>query len=460
MEAKQVRWHDEDYLRVVRAGLAKKNSGPLAVLKAGQVVLPRDRRMDAGALELRVKAKSGAWWDTMYERAAQLPEVAAQPVKDSDAPKLDAAGRKAKAYWTKLEWARCARLVEQMRQADPGAKLWKLYTRAQLVVIEPDRQKTVSAFSQAEVKGSLPVMHKQGLADVWLLKDEDKAAKAAEQAQQPEEALAPTPFPQTAQEAANNIATAQRLAQAVGDAPAPIHGPSAGASLPPTLAALTIETPGLESALAVFGNQLAQSVGLLIQASQRETRAMIDSKLAAASQRIGQQVADSVQTMVGSIVVKTLTDVLNAPIPVPAPAPMAALPPAASATPAVHAAPAVDSPAAPNGAAGPASVAAPEPEAESKKLRVDVIGLERGDQCNQVLDAVGHIAEVGFVHPDARSAYKPHRGRSVLMMIGRSPHALSAKLKAAKIKPISIGRSVHHVIHAIEELARAKGVQV
>lgn len=93
-----------------------------------------------------------------------------------------------------------------------------------------------------------------------------------------------------------------------------------------------------------------------------------------------------------------------------------------------------------------------------EQLKVDVVGFEIGSQESLVQSAFAGEVDLRFIHPDKMSAFAPHRGRHVVMMIGRVPHSLAEKFKAAKVEPIIVRRTPGHVIHAIEELQRSRGM--
>lgn len=110
-------------------------------------------------------------------------------------------------------------------------------------------------------------------------------------------------------------------------------------------------------------------------------------------------------------------------------------------------------------AAGAAPAAPPSEPAhdERRVLKVDVVGLNNGTQEQQVRAAFNGNTDLRFFDPDTQAGYAPHRGRHCIMLTHRVPHALKAKIKAARVDPIYVRPTVGHVVHAIEELHRASG---
>lgn len=102
---------------------------------------------------------------------------------------------------------------------------------------------------------------------------------------------------------------------------------------------------------------------------------------------------------------------------------------------------------------------APPPAAERRQLKVDVVGFEFGAHEQTVAQSFNGDVDLRFVHPDKANAYAPHRGRHVIIVASRIPHSLSNKIRAANVEPIYVRRTPGHVVHAIEELMRAEGIE-
>jgi len=94
----------------------------------------------------------------------------------------------------------------------------------------------------------------------------------------------------------------------------------------------------------------------------------------------------------------------------------------------------------------------PVPEHPQSKLKIDVVGFEHGHHKMLVERKLNGSVDVRFVHPDAGTGYIPHRDRHVILLVGRTPHGLQNRIKAAGCTVHKVQRTVSDVITAVEGL--------
>jgi hypothetical protein len=412
MSETRIRWSPEEWHAVTAhaAPLLARGKAPLAAMMAAQrAVLSKSRRRDEESVRHSL-APSGAGGRYLEEARKMLPEPPPELPKPErrKRTKLDEGRNYARqpgsnVMWTKMEWARIARWVAQRRDEGDTRALSRLIIEAQEVVLDVDRRRPVTSIQAGGSAGSEDRegingrMYQEGLTKIWLLPaDEPEKQPEPEVHAQPEE-------------------TPQEAAQAEA-APIP----------------LPVRREGVSEAAKAFGETVMQALDVLLTRHTETLLGQVEARVAASAQAMGVQVAAMIERGMRETVHRIVEVELGGPV-----------------------APTLTGEA-PAPAEVPQAQPASEPE-EPKRLKVDVVGFEHGDNVERVRAAFNGNTDLRFVHPDNWNTYAPHRNRHVILMVGRVPHSLSKKIKASGVEPLIVKKTAGHVIHAIEELQRAAG---
>lgn len=467
MSEKFIRWKNDEWLRVgvnMAHRLDKGDANLQALATAMRKALPKERQQHDEYLHKLMQPK---WFAKVLaplletcralpeaERNAMLVLTPAQrfALENPDAPKparavpvrktqripdserlLAPAGiDKGRVYtngtrWTTLEKAKLVRMVEYFQSHGVKSALSRLVIEAQELVMPADRRHNIKGIQASVSTGGLEKLMAEGRNNLWLLDGIPFDPPKPPRSEEPATETAPA-----GQETAQNDANA---AQPVQTQPEPTPAPLPAASM--------------SEAAQAFGHTMMQALDTLLGHHTQLVLASIETRLAEASARMAAEAASMIQLGMRKAVADMLAHELGGPVAPPAvTAPAPAAPAAADGkTP----------PPAPNHHHNPVPPSADRAE----QLKVDVVGFEIGAQETLVQKSFGPgEVDLRFIHPDKMSSFAPHRGRHVVMMIGRVPHALSEKFRASKVTPIIVRRTPGHVIHAIEELQRARSANV
>lgn len=462
-----IRWHGDEWLALavnMQLRLDKGESNLVALSTAMRKVLPKDRHQHDEYLHKLMQpkwfAKSVA--PRLAEAAALSPEernkllvlTPAQrfALENPDAPKPERAkstGKnkrvpdnerllapagidKGRVYnngtrWTTLEKAKLVRMVEYFQSHGVKSALSRLVIEAQELVMPADRRHNIKGIQASVSTGQLERVIAEGKQNLWLLDgipfDPPKPPRG-----EPEAA-------ETAQESQETAQNEAITAEPVQTPPEPTRAPLPGGTL----------RSEMSFAAQAFGNTVMQALDTLLGHHTQMVLASIEARLNASAASHAAEVAAMVEAGMRKAVASMLAHELGGPVApaVTAPAPAA---PLSTKTP----------PPAPHHHHNPVPPSADRAE----QLKVDVVGFEDGAQEKLVNSAFTGEVDLRFIHPDKMSSFAPHRGRHVVMMIGRVPHALSEKFRASKVTPIIVRRTPGHVIHAIEELQRSRQANV
>lgn len=450
MPESYIRWTHDEWLRVAANMLPRLEKGEtnlVALANSMRKVIAKDRQQSDKFIAYTCQPKRAEgllkrWLDAARalpdeKRNALLVLTPAQrfALENPDAPKpqrksppprrrLDE-GRVYKNHnkWTTLEKAKLARMVHYFKDHGVASPLSRLFIEAQELVLPADRRHSIASIQVGQKR--LPSILAEGERNLWLLKD----------------VPFDPPHPPGATEQQDAAPQATETAQIEANAAEPVQTPPEPAPAP--LPAGTLRDD-MTAAAQAFGNTVMQALDTLLGRHTQLVLASMETRLAESSSRMAAEVAGMVEAGMRKAVSNMLAHELGGPVAhaVTAPAPPA--PPADGKTP----------PPAPNMHHNPVPPSPDRPE----QLKVDVVGFEDGAQEKLVNSAFTGEVDLRFIHPDKMSSFSPHRNRHVVMMIGRVPHALSEKFRASKVQPIIVRRTPGHVIHAIEELQRARGM--
>lgn len=448
MAEKFIRWHADEWLRLavnMQRRLDMGDTNLVALTTAMRKVLPKDRHQHDEFLSKLMQPK---WFAKSIEprlvearalsEAERLEMLVLTPaqrfaLENPDAPKparkappprkkLDE-GREYKNHhkWTTLDKAKIARMVVWFQEHGVTSALSRMFIEAQELVLPAEHRMSIGSIGAGSAR--LPRYFEEGKNNIWLLKD----------------VPFDPPHPPGTEPAAVETAHAEaETAQTDDNAPEV-------AQTQPEAPRAPLPALGMSEAAQAFGNTMMQALDTLLGHHTQLVLASIETRLSEASARMAAEAASMIQAGMRKAVADMLAHELGGPVAPGAPAVTAPTPPA----PAMNG---KTAPPAPNHHHNPV----PPSTERRPQLKVDVVGFEIGSQETFVQQAFGPgEVDFRFIHPDAQGTYAPHRGRHVVMMIGRVPHSLSAKFKAAKVEPIITRRTPGHVIHAIEELRRS-----
>jgi predicted component of type VI protein secretion system len=201
----------------------------------------------------------------------------------------------------------------------------------------------------------------------------------------------------------------------------------------------------MSEALQAYAATMAGALDSLLMSHAALVVHTLDAKITEQSNRMGQElaalIAHKLQSTVRGIMEQELGGPLGSATTAPAPASDTA-----TATPVYAPKPA------------PEPAPSPEPPKPSRQLKVDVVGLNTPAMEQLVKAAFNGETDIRFFDPDSKNSYAPHRDRECIMLTHRIPHVLKDKIRAAKVEPLYVKPTPGHVIHAIEELLRARAV--
>jgi hypothetical protein len=453
------RWTADEYLRVAVNALPALESGKskLEMLKTGMKGgLPRNRWRKESELrhfcapslfKTFEKYVAIAMAMSDAERAKHIPAapvVGELPSEDeattpsaqrepptgpiSHTPRNADKGRDYKngvVRWTDHEKARIARMVRYWLDNKIDTRsLGRLFVEAQDLVLPPERRRTVKALMQTNSKAtaghSAERVLREGETSIYLI---------AHEKFHPEGEYGPAAEERRKREQAEQQER-ERIERNAGFVP-PTTAAEAQALLrgedPSTI---TFQIPGeasdpkptvnrIAEASRAFGDAVMGALELLLKTHTEVLMAELSARISSTSAMTGAAIAAQIEQGLRGTVEGMLNEALGGTTP------------RADDT---------------------------EPH-QSRKLKVDVVGFEHGAHEQTVAHAFNGNVDLRFIHPDKASTYAPHNNRHVILVTGRVPHSLGNKIKAAKVEPIMVNRTTGHVIHAIEELLRAEGIE-
>jgi hypothetical protein len=456
MPSGYIRWTHDEWLRVAVNMLPRLEKGEtnlVALANAMRKVVAKDRWQSDQFIAHTCQPKRAlgllkSWLDKARvlpdeQRNSMLVLTPAQryALENPDAPKpvrkskvkpdtervlarrgADKGRNYAGARWTTREWALIARMVKWFQTHGVKLSLSRLVIEAQELVLEHDRRRSIGGIQMGVTGGRLEKQIAVGMQNIYLVTDvpfdpphppdaESQESATDEQGAQATETALPD---------VGTAAEVQSLPQAT---PAPLPG--------------SLRAADMSAAAQAFGATMMQALDTLLGTHTHLVLSSVEARLNESASRHAAEVAALVEAGMRKAVASMLAHELGGAISEPA---TRVTEPAPPVPPKHH---------------NPVPPSAERPE----QLKVDVVGFEIGEQQTTVEKAFAGEVDLRFIHPDKMSAFAPHRGRHVVMMIGRVPHSLSAKFKAARVEPIIVRRTPGHVIHAIEELQRARGAQ-
>jgi hypothetical protein len=454
-----IKWNAEEWLRVavyMLPRLDKGESNYVALANAQRRALPKNRQQNdkwvgyttqpKRSLGLLAEKLKAARMLTDEQRALFMPQPAAQPVaadvqtkpgsgeltpkgyrkqsKPDTERKLARAGtdkgRKYKgARWTTLEWALIARMVKWFKTHGVSLPLSRLVIEAQELVLDADRRRSIPGI-QASVAGDRLVKSiAEATGNIYLVSHVPFNPPLPPGAE-PEAAAQPQEAAQTAPEATTAPPPLQTVPQS---------------ELTPQAGSIR---DAMHAAAEAFGATMMQALDTLLQTNTELVMREMQQRLEAQAATMAANVATLVETGMRRAVHRMMEQELGGNIAPPADAP----------SPPLNDGPRRHNP-------------EPTPSLRVERIKVDVVGLNNGSDEQLIAKAFnpGEI-DLRFTRPTESSSYQPSQGRHCIVMSERIPHAISYKIKAAKVDPIYVKPTAGHIIHAIEELQRAHTAQV
>jgi hypothetical protein len=457
MPDKYIRWTHAEWLKVAVNMLPRLDRGEsnlVALANAMRKVVAKNRWQSDQFIAHTCQPKRAqgllkSWLDKARalpeaERNALLVLTPAQrfALENPDAPKPEPKPRKSQAKpdterliaragsdkgrvykggakWTTREWALIARMVKWFQTHGVTLALSRLVIEAQELVLDADRRRSLPGIQASIGNGRLERAIAVGMQNAYLVTD-----------------VPFNPPHPPGSEPAEEAAQAPETAQIEAISPQSVQTQPEAPTRP--LAAGTLRED-MSAAAQAFGNTVMQALDTLLGHHTQLVLSSMEARLAESSARMAAEVASMVQNGMRRAVADMLAHELGGAVS-EAPQPGGITAPAPPIPPKHH---------------NPVPPSANRPE----QLKVDVVGFEIGEQQTTVEKAFAGEVDLRFIHPDKINVFAPHRGRHVVMMVGRVPHSLGDKFRAAKVEPIYVKRTPGHVIHAIEELQRARGMQ-
>jgi hypothetical protein len=472
-----MRWTRDEWQAIAGAALPHIEAGLpdlKALYKAQKFVLPRARQRSEDDCEALLKrhrqpsyVESGktSFADHIAEaRRIDSGEPRSGPQAAKPAPKNIPIPKPSGGpiRWSPLEWAKMAREVKRMQDAGDTRNLGRMICEAQLVVISPYRYRAESGIMQGNYKGENQRRLEKGWIDATSV-----YAKETSMMQPAPPAAAPAP------------AAPAQVIEMVTRAPEPPAPPPKAPEAPPVASAAPVRTtPPRESfgfAMEAFAKTLEGALEVLLSAHAEHIYSTIDSRLLRATDQIAAAVAAQIGNGLRKVVLDTMAEELGGPVqsvtppdtpPPPPPAPPPSTPPQdpgysfpgpsdfaaarAAAVPVVYKGQPLRMP----------SVDEMEPVApeDAQKLIVDVIGL-KGVQPEEVRRAFNGHTSLRFVEADHVRAWIPRRGAHVVVDTKFVSHDAELKCARYRIKPQRVKGGAGAVIHAIEALHQAEGIE-
>lgn len=435
----RMRWEPAEWLKVatMAVGMIEQGCGTADAIQGAQrAVLPRHRWHEAAYIAklatpsnitwqkylTSVSAMSAAERDSILLAEVRSPkpskEQLSQPAKPEPSPEPAPAVTQSRkpgenaghvTRWTGREWALVARAARWEAERFPDEPLHVHVNRAQQWALPPDRQRPVTAITQAFYKRSdsgrslLAVQVQEGINRGWTINNIPFTPPGSE----PDTPDTPPPAPAEPVEAA----------------------PSIGGALPiaPQFATLT-------EAAKAFGETMMHALDSLLHTHTQLMLAEVNQRITATAADTGTQVAAMIEAAMRRTVHSMVEQELGGPV----------SPPAGPA----------DEPAA-SESIKPAPI--PQVEPRRARVKVDVIGTLNSPVRVQVRDSFADASDVDlrFFDGSHHERYKPDPNRHCIFLSKRASHGLFDKLKKYKIQPIYVEPSAAYITHAIEELQRA-----